>query len=435
MKTFYNLLGVGLIAATVNNFIWFALTYFVYLETRSVISTAFIGGIYLVVTSLSGFFLGAIVDNHKKRHAMLLSSITSLALYLIGFLIFMLSPEDAFSNVLSPTLWIFSLILLFGAIAGNIYNIAIPTLVTVLVSPERRDRANGLFGTVMGIAFAITSVASGLILGFGGMDWVLLTAIIFTVLAIVYLLFISIPESRVIHVDLPETVLAKPGKIDIRGTIKVVSSIPGLFALIFYSTFNNFLGGVFMALLDAYGLSLVSVQAWGILWGFLSLGFIFGGLIIAKKGLGKSPLKTLFLINIAMWIICVFFTIQPSIVLLASGMMIYMILVPFVEAVEQTIIQKVVPQERQGRVFGFAQSIEQAASPLTAFIIGPIAQFFFIPFMTTGRGVDLIGGWFGVGAGRGIALVFILTGIIGLIVTLIAMRSKPYRLLSEKYHK
>ena len=64
--------------------------------------------------------------------------------------------------------------------------------------------------------------------------------------------------------------------------------------------------------------------------------------------------------------------------------MFFMLLVPFAEAAEQTILQKVVPFERQGRVFGFAQSVEQAASPLTAFLIGPIAQFVFIPFMTDG---------------------------------------------------
>jgi DHA3 family multidrug efflux protein-like MFS transporter len=53
--------------------------------------------------------------------------------------------------------------------------------------------------------------------------------------------------------------------------------------LIFLTTFNNFLGGVFMALMDAYGLSIVSVQTWGILWGFLSFAFIIGGLIVSKK--------------------------------------------------------------------------------------------------------------------------------------------------------
>jgi DHA3 family multidrug efflux protein-like MFS transporter len=106
---------------------------------------------------------------------------------------------------------------------------------------------------------------------------------------------------------------------------------------------------------------------------------------------------------------------------------------PFIEASEQTVIQKVVPPERQGRVFGFSQSVEQMASPLTAFLIGPIAQFIFIPFMTTGAGADLIGDWFGTGPDRGIALVFTITGIIGLTITLIAMKTKYYRQLSKFY--
>jgi DHA3 family multidrug efflux protein-like MFS transporter len=114
-------------------------------------------------------------------------------------------------------------------------------------------------------------------------------------------------------------------------------------------------------------------------------------------------------------------------------MFIYMCLVPYVEASEQTILQRVVPFERQGRVFGFAQSVEQAASPLTAFLIGPITQFFFIPLMTTGIGAQLIGDWFGTGQSRGMAIVFIIAGIIGLTVTVFALWSKYYRQLSGVY--
>jgi MFS transporter, DHA3 family, multidrug efflux protein len=77
--------------------------------------------------------------------------------------------------------------------------------------------------------------------------------------------------------------------------------------------------------------------------------------------------------------------------------------------------------------------MEMAASPLTAFLIGPIAQFIFIPFMTTGAGVELIGGWFGTGPDRGIALVFTITGLIGLLMTLISMRSPAYRRLATRY--
>ena len=110
-----------------------------------------------------------------------------------------------------------------------------------------------------------------------------------------------------------------------------------------------------------------------------------------------------------------------------------MCVVPYIEAAEHTIIQKLVPAERQGRVFGFAHSVEQSASPLTAFVIGPLTQFVFIPFMTTGAGVQLIGSWFGTGPDRGIALVFTVTGVIGLVMTLISMRSKFYHQLAASY--
>jgi MFS transporter, DHA3 family, multidrug efflux protein len=92
-----------------------------------------------------------------------------------------------------------------------------------------------------------------------------------------------------------------------------------------------------------------------------------------------------------------------------------------------------VPYERQGRVLRFAQSIEEAVSPLTAFLSGPIMQLIFIPFMTTGAGVEPIGGWFGTGPDRGIALVFVLTGLVGLAVTILALFSRPYRQLSTRY--
>jgi DHA3 family multidrug efflux protein-like MFS transporter len=257
---------------------------------------------------------------------------------------------------------------------------------------------------------------------------VLVFAVGLTALTIIHLWTVAIPEQPAADAE------AHTDTIDIPGTIRAIRLVPGLFGLIFFHTFNNFLGGVFMALMDAYGLLLVSVQVWGALWGFLSLGFIVGGLVVARVGLGKSPLRTLFLGNIVMWSICIVFTIQSSIVLLTAGMFIWLCLIPAVEAAEQTILQKVIPPERQGRVFGFAQSIEQAASPITAFMIGPIAQFVFIPLMTTGAGVDLIGGWFGTGTDRGIALLFTVAGLLGLVVTLLAMRSYTYRVLSQSYH-
>src|SRR3546814_5643191 len=78
-----------------------------------------------------------------------------------------------------------------------------------------------------------------------------------------------------------------------------------------------------MALMDAYGLELVSVEAWGFIWGFLSTGFIIGGLIVAKVGLGPTPVKVLVFGNLVNWTVCSLFTVQSSIVLLTIGTFIW----------------------------------------------------------------------------------------------------------------
>lgn len=420
----------ALVVGVTNNFVWFALTFWIYLETMTVISTSVVAGIFLVATTSTGFWLGSLVDHYRKKHVMIASTLTTLVLYCAGLAFFTANPASSFSQIQFAELWIFVLLLMTGVIAGNIYNIAVPTLITVLVDASHRDRANGIYGTVSGIGFAIVSVASGFSLAMLGMNGVLYIAIIGTLCALALAATLPIRETRIIH-----TSEHQQKKIDIKGTLRVVRSIPGLMALILFGTINNFLGGAFMALMDAYGLSLVSVQVWGLLWGFLSLGFIAGGLIVAKFGLGATPLRRLFRANIIMWSVTIFFTIQPSIALLVSGVLVWITLMPSIEATEQTIIQKVVPPERQGRVFGFSQSVEQAASPLMAFFIGPLAHYTTIPFMTTGAGAVLIGEWYGTGVGRGIGLIFSIIGICGLIVTLCAMKTPSYKLLAERYTK
>ncbi len=432
MSPFHQILGNNLVANVTNFTVWFAITFWVYLETQSVFATGTIAGIYLVLTAGLGFWLGSIVDHNPKKLVMAGSSAVSFVLYGAAFALLLVAPEGAMKNVAGVWLWAFVLIVMLGVIAGNIRAIALPTLVTVLIPEDRRDKANGLVGMVGGIGFLTTSVISGFLVAWGGMVATLALALVLTVLAFVHMLMIPLDEKQVeAHPDTP----AEPKRIDIAGTIRVIAGVPGLFALIFFASMNNLLGGIFMALLDAYGLSLVSVQIWGLLFGVLSTAFIISGLIISRVGLGKSPLRTLLLVNLITWGTCIVFPLQPSIWLLAGGMFVWMLLGPFAEAAEHTTLQKVVPQERQGRVFGFAQSVEQSASPLTAFLIGPLTEFFFIPFMTTGLGAAAIGSWFGTGHARGIAIVFVLGGIFGVVLTLVAFRSKYYRQLSDAYAK
>lgn len=190
-----------------------------------------------------------------------------------------------------------------------------------------------------------------------------------------------------------------------------------------------------MALMDPYGLTLFPVEIWGVVLGVTSIGFIIGGTIVAKKGLGKNPLRTMLLVNIGVAVLGGLFTIREWWWLYALGMLLFMCLMPIAEAAEQTIIQRVVPLKRQGRVFGLAQAIESASSPITAFIVAPIAQFAIIPYMQSLQGKQAFGWLLGDGQARGIALVFIVASLIMLIVVLYAFRTRAYRRLSEFYQK
>lgn len=359
---------------------------------------------------------------------MLYSSLISLiafVLALISYFAFSLNI-NATSNIF--LLWVFVILLLIGSVCSNLRNITLSTVVSILFDEDKRSKANGLIGVISGLSFAVTSVANGLVIGYFGMEAILYISIILTIVTIFHLRLIEFNE------DIPIKKTENKNNIAIESsTFKQVLAVPGLLGLILFTTINNFLGGVFMALIDAYGLSLVSVQTWGFLWGFLSTGFIFGGLLVAKFGISKKPLRLLILANLGIWITCILFTIQKSVFLTTIGIFIWMTLIPYIEAIEHTIVQKVTPIENQGKIFGFAQSVESAASPITTFFVGPLAQFIFIPFMTDGHGVKLIGSWFGTGADRGIALVFVISGIFGVIVTMFAATSKSHKIIELNY--
>jgi len=426
-RSFYNVLANTLIANVTTSFLWFALTFWVYLETRSVLATAIIGGSYMLMVAVAGVPFGTWVDRWRKKRVMVVATTVTAVAYTAAFAFFLAVPTSSLLVIGSLPFWVFVLLILLGAIVESARGIALSTCVTLLVSEERRANMNGLVGMVGGLGFAITSVFSGLAVGQLGMTWTMAIAVALTLVSLLHLLSVSIPEPEIVHAE------GAPKAVDFAGAYAAVIAVPGLVGLILFATLNNLLGGVFMALLDPYGLTLVSVEVWGILWGGLSIGFMIGAGWVATAGLGARPLRSLLLANLVMWLIGIAFTIRENIWLTSVGLLAYMALIPVAEAAEQTVLQKVVPYEKQGRVFGLAQSVEVAAAPITAFLIGPIAQFWLIPYADSDAGRQSLNWLLGEGEARGIALVFVLAGFVGLVLTLGAFLTRSYRVLSQGY--
>jgi DHA3 family multidrug efflux protein-like MFS transporter len=368
---------------------------------------------------------GTYVDRHRKHTALVATTVVATVCFLAATVVFLTVDARELLRLSSPWFWVLVATTLFGSVAGQMRGIVLSTCVTLLVPADARDRANGMVGTVTGVSFAITSVFSGLVIGTLGMGSAYLMSLAITVAALVHITRVRFDE--------PEPAGTDPGSrspaVDVRGAIDAIRAVPGLGLLIGLAAFNNLLAGVFLALMDAYGLELVSVQTWGVLWGFISLMFIAGGLVVARRGLGRSPLRVLLAGNLVNWTVCSVFALRSSIVLLVIGMCVWLALIPAIEAAEQTILQRAIPYDRQGRVFGFAQLVENGASPLTAFLIAPLAETVFMPLMTDGAGADAIGGWFGTGPDRGIGLMFTLAGLVGVVVTALAWTSRSARRL------
>lgn len=429
-RTFLHVLVNTAVAGLTTNFIWFALVFWVYLETKSIFVTGILSGAYMLLLAVCSMWFGSLIDRYQKRGIMLVSAWFSLVAFSVGAALYFVIPKQLLLDLRGPWFWLFTVILLAGCIVELLRSLALSTMVTLLVPRERHANANGLVGTVQGLSFIITSVFSGLSIGLLGMNATMLIALVATAIPVIHLLFLRIDEPKIAHAT-------EVKSMDFAGGFIAIRAVPGLIALIIFSMINNLGSGVHMALLDAYGLTMFSPELWGTVFGIAGTGYILGGLIIAKRGLGANPLRTMLLMVILIGLIGSVLALREWWWLLFLGLWSFMLLMPAIEAAEQTVIQRVVPYEKQGRVFGLAMAIEAAAAPITSFLIAPIAQFWVVPYMSTSRGSEVWGWLLGEGEpeSRGIALIFVFAGLAISLVGLLAFFTRSYRTLSKSFRE
>ena len=77
MSPFHQVLANSLIQNVTNFTVWFALVFWAFLETRSVLVTGVVGGIYMVFTAGFAIWFGSLVDHYRKKRVMLVSSAVS----------------------------------------------------------------------------------------------------------------------------------------------------------------------------------------------------------------------------------------------------------------------------------------------------------------------------------------------------------------------
>src|SRR5687768_11857798 len=106
MDVFRRLLVNTLLSGVTSSFLWFALTFWVFLETRSVVTTGVIGGAFSISSAVLGPFFGTYVDRHRKHHAMVVTTVGSVVSFSVATTVFVLVDAEDLLRLTSPWFWV-----------------------------------------------------------------------------------------------------------------------------------------------------------------------------------------------------------------------------------------------------------------------------------------------------------------------------------------
>ena len=94
-----------------------------------------------------------------------------------------------------------------------------------------------------------------------------------------------------------------------------------------------------------------------------------------------------------------------------------------------TVMRERVPVKMQGRVTSAQDTLKNCTIPLGLFLGGILADYVFEPFM---KNENILSGIFGIGHGAGIAMIFVISGLSGMIISLIRLTKPVYKELDPK---
>lgn len=180
--------------------------------------------------------------------------------------------------------------------------------------------------------------------------------------------------------------------------------------MLLFTAFNLF-AGIAAALIQPLILSIGSVDVLGILMAVGGSGMLVGSLVMSIWGGSQKRMQTILLAMLlgGIFLLIHGLTNSPWVIgIVAFG---FLFTLPVLTSSIFTLWQLKVMPEMHGRFFTLARMVAQASLPVSYLVAGPLADYVFNPLLLPGGALaDSLGKVTGVGAGRGIALIFIIVG-------------------------
>ncbi|AKB22497.1 MFS transporter [Methanosarcina sp. WH1] len=396
----------------------FSLGIYVYQQTGTASSYVFI----LMCAFLPPFLLkpygGILADRHDRRLMMILGDSGS-TLGLLFIFIMMLK-----GNI---ELWQIYLGIAISSTFSAFQDPAYKALITDLLPENQYAKASGLVQLASSAQYLISPFLAGIILTIMDIKFVFLIDVATFLIASSIVIWIR-NISGITQITKPE----QNNMADLKEGIQEFSKNRGVVNLVITTMFVLFFVGLLQSLIIPMLLNLTTVKAAGITQSICASGILIGSLFIGVFGNKNKYVKTL---SISLFISGIFFAnlgFSTNIAYVTLAGFLFFATLPFINTSIEVLIRKNIDNSKQGRVWSIISMVTYLGSIIAFAVAGFLADKIFNPLLEPeGLLSETTGSIIGVGESRGIALMFIISGLMISIIALLIWKNKKIKELEN----
>jgi len=395
----------------------FALGIWAWEKTGSAQALALVGVFTFAPLIIVTPLVGVLVDRWNRKLVMMLSDLGA-ALASVVVLILLATGTLEIWHIYATT----AFASIFQAFQWPAYSAS----ATLMVPKKYYSRASGLISMIESASNITAPLLAGLLIGFIGVQGILIIDLLTFILAILTLLIVFIPQPSLAS----NRITLKEFLQEMTFGFRYIFRREGLFKLQLVFFAANFMTVIGWAVVSPMVLARTGgdAQILGLVESFAAAGGLVGGLLLTIWG---GPKKLVWGVLIG-WILngllgrfLMGISALPWIWMLSAFLLAFFM--PTINGSNQAIWQKKVPPEKQGRVFAIRRFIAQITIPISMGLSGWLADHVFEPAFSNTKewGGRIFGLVFGVGPGSGLSMMIAISGMMVTLVGIAGLISKP----------
>lgn len=401
----------------------YALVIWAYEQKGTASSIAWLTACSYLPSVLFCFIAGTLADKWDKKKVMLtsdfvaaLGTLTVLCLY---------STDNL-------QIWHLYIINTLISLMNAFQNPASYVAVSLIAPKEQYTRVSGLQAFSNSLINIISPALATALLSFSGLKMILvLDLLTFGIAFSTLLFFIHIPPVSSDNSERKESFL----KSCLDG-LNFLKEHRALLQIILFFAFINLLAyltgfGILPALILARTGDNQSIL--GMVSSSIGIGTLVGSVIVTAAKPAKRKTHVIFIsLAVSFLLANILWAVGQNAWIWVFAAFAGNLPLPFLGANMTTIMRTKVPTQMQGRVFSTRDTLQFFTRPLGLFLSGILADKVFEPFMQSASPFQrFLSAIVGTGKGSGIAVMFLITGVTGVISSLISLGNPVYKELDS----